>query len=578
MKSRKKQPARSPREPSPPVVERSPQGGGHSGVRHKILLCVLSGALLGLSFPPVPLGILACVGLIPLLVVLSETPKMWASLRYGYVAMLVFHVITVNWTGGYSHGNDPYMMIAGGVTMLVHPLFYWVPLSVYVAVRRGLGERAALVALPAIWVSYEYLHSLSEWSFPWLTLGNSQTYDLNRIQFISATGVYGLSLWILVLNVIGFLLVRSLLNAGRPKGTRHAVVLASAFVVLYMLPMVHGMVVLSRHPAQLPSANTNSSITIGVVQPNLDPWDKWNRGGSSTIGLYLRETQRLVDSVPGARPELVLWPETAIPVYLIARGDTPILREFKTNVARLGVSILSGLPQAVFYPDTLNAPRTARRSAQTGERYDIFNAAALFTPGSDSIPWYGKMKMVPIAERIPYAEIFSFIDFLRWDVGIGGWQIGRDSTLFTETKTGARFSTMICYESVYPSFVASFVRRGAEFITIITVDSWWGKMSGAYQHMQFAILRAVENRRWIARCALGGISAYIDPYGRTYDRTDLMTTALLSKTIGREHELTMYTHSGDWLSEFCLVLTGMFLAASLGRRFHRRRRQLEDMQ
>ncbi len=543
----------------------------------KVLLSLLSGALLGLSFPPIPLGILACVGLIPLLVVLSETPRVWPSLRYGYIAMLVFHAITISWTGGYSHGNDTYMMIAGGVTILLHPLFYWVPLSVYVAVKRRLGERAALIALPFVWVAYEYLHSLSEWSFPWLTLGNSQTYDLSRIQFISATGVYGLSFWILVLNVVGYLLLRSLLAAGRPGVSRRTVALASSFFVIYMLPMVHGSWVLSQHPAKEPPAGTDSSITVGMVQPNLDPWDKWNRSGYSTIGLYIQETQRLLDSVPGPRPDLVLWPETAIPVYLIARGDTPLLREFKANVSRLGVSILSGLPQAVFYTDTMNAPWGARRSPQTGERYDVFNAAALFTPGRDSIPWYGKMKMVPIAERIPYAEMFSFIDFLRWNVGIGGWQIGRDSTIFTEAKTGARFSTMICYESVYPSYVASYVRRGAEFIAIITVDSWWGKMSGAYQHMQFAILRAVENRRWIARCALGGISAFIDPYGRTYDRTDLMTAALLSKTIGRERGLTMYTGSGDWLSEICLVISGMFLAAAIGQRFLTKKRQQEGV-
>ena len=80
--------------------------------------------------------------------------------------------------------------------------------------------------------------------------------------------------------------------------------------------------------------------------------------------------------------------------------------------------------------------------------------------------------------------------------GIGGWQIGPRQTIFTERRTGTRFCALICYESVYPGFVASFVRSGAEFISIITIDSWWAKMSGAYQHHQFAIFRAVENRRW----------------------------------------------------------------------------------
>jgi apolipoprotein N-acyltransferase len=134
---------------------------------------------------------------------------------------------------------------------------------------------------------------------------------------------------------------------------------------------------------------------------------------------------------------------------------------------------------------------------------------------------------------------------------------------------------MICYESTYPDFVASFVRKGAEFIAIITIDSWWDKMSGAYQHQQFAVFRAVENRRWVARCAVGGISCYIDPYGRVFDQTELFTRATLVRTIDRDNELSFYTAHGDWLAEGSLFLAGMFVAASFGQKFRlQQRRQL----
>ena len=527
--------------------------------------------MLGFSFPPFPLGVLACLGLVPLLIALEECASIRQGLQYTYLAMLVFHVITLNWTGGYSHMHDPYMMIAGAVTMTVHPFFYWIPVGAYLYVRRRLGIVPALFALPALWVGYEYTHTLSEWSFPWLTLGHTQTYDLARIQFISFTGVFGLSFWIVCLNVLGFLLCRSIISGkDRPLG-RANVQLAVAFLLLYLLPLVHGSFVLSRHPAEEVTASPGPTVTVGIVQPNLDPWDKWKMTGYETVDLYLRLTERLLDSVVAGKPDLVLWPETAIPMYLIARPRNPLLDQFKGRISRMGVPVLAGIPQAVFYKDSTKAPVTAKRMAETGERYEAYNAAALFTPGSDSIPWYGKMKMVPIAERVPYADLFAFMDFLRWGVGIGGWQIGPDTTIFREPKTGTRFSSMICYESVYPSFVAAFVRKGAEFIAIITIDSWWGKMSGAYQHAQFAILRAVENRRWIARCALGGISCYIDPYGRTYDRTGLFTRALLCRTIGRENDLTPYTRYGDWLSEASLIVSGLVLAASFGTGLRRKR-------
>jgi len=116
------------------------------------------------------------------------------------------------------------------------------------------------------------------------------------------------------------------------------------------------------------------------------------------------------------------------------------------------------------------------------------------------------------------------------------------------------------------------VRKGAEFLTLVTIDSWWDHMSGAYQHQQISILRAVENRRWLVRCAVGGISCFIDPYGRVYDRTELFTTATLSRTIGRRTDLTVYSRYGDWLGEICAWLSMALLAAGAGQTFLRKKR------
>jgi apolipoprotein N-acyltransferase len=117
------------------------------------------------------------------------------------------------------------------------------------------------------------------------------------------------------------------------------------------------------------------------------------------------------------------------------------------------------------------------------------------------------------------------------------------------------------------------VRRGAQFLAILTVDSWWGKMSGAFQHQRFAIFRAVENRRWVARCAVGGISCFIDPWGRVYDATDLFTRATLSRTIFARTEMTFYARHGDLLGELCFAMTLLVAAAIAGKRFLRQQRE-----
>ena len=527
-------------------------------------LCVLSGTMLGFSFPPFPFGLLACFGLVPWLIVLADIGEMGKSLRYSYLTFVVFHIITLNWTGGYAHMHDGYMMIAGAVEMLVHPFFYFLLAAGYVLVRKHLGDRAGLAALPFLWVGYEYSHTLSEWSFPWLTIGNSQSYNLAGIQFISYTGVLGLSFWIVLINVLVFVLYSRVAQEKWGPFSRKSILLCSAIIALYLLPDVYGGFVLTQN------REPQKGITVGIVQANLDPWEKWTSSGLETINLHLGLTRRLMHEHPAT--DLVLWPETAIPYYVLTQENAASLRYLRQRMDSIGVPILSGLPQAVYYADATKAPPSAKHLPGTGERYDAFNAAAFFQPGVEEIPWYGKMKMVPIAERVPYADAFSFLDFLRWDVGIGGWQIGRDTLIFTERKTGARFNALICYESVYPEFVAAFVRKGAEFITLITIDSWWDKMSGAYQHQRFAVFRAIENRRWIARCAIGGISCYIDPFGHVYDATELFTQTTLSRAIGRSTALTFYTKNGDWVGRGSLAIGVLAVAASLGQKLIRRKR------
>ena len=541
---------------------------------HRVLLAMLSGVMLGFSFPPFHLGFLAAFGLVPLLTALRGLDGIRVPLRYVYLAMLVFHAITINWTGGYAHGNDPYMMIAGTVTILIHPFFYYLPMGVFLLLRKHFGPARALFFLPFLWVGYEYSHSLSEWSFPWLTLGNSQTFDLARIQFIEYTGVWGLSFWLLAVNVLVYIVCFRVIEDLRASWRTSTRVIAVATIVVALAPSVYGLFVLANASAGEVAPDDSRGLNVGIIQSNVDPWDKWKANGFETHALYMDLTKRLMDSVGSPGPDIVLWPETAAPLDVLGSQNAPVLASIKEHLSTWNTSLLTGLPHKVVYADSASAPKSARREKVSGTRYDWYNAAAFIQPDTVAPAWYGKMKMVPFAERIPYADMFQFFDFLRWDVGIGGWQIGPDTTIFHDVRTGARFSTIICYESTYPGFVAGFVRRGAEFMTLITIDSWWDHMSGAYQHQQIAVLRAVENRRWIARCAVGGISCTIDPFGRAHGATTLFTERLLSSRIVRSTDQTFYTKHGDLLGDMCLWLSVVALAAGLGQSFLTRKRTL----
>jgi apolipoprotein N-acyltransferase len=520
---------------------------------HRFVLACSSGVMLAAAFPPSPLYSLAYVALIPFLLMLETLQGTWKILRMSYLTFLIFHVATLYWIGGFAHGKDIWLMIAGGAVVLIHPLFYWPIVLLYTWVRKRLGLLPGLMLFIFVWTSYDFSHSLSEISFPWITLGNSQAYDLQRIQIAEFTSVYGLSFLVLTFNALGFVLVTKLATRGWAFRSRPALGSVAILTILYFGPWLFGELRM-QHFANDTGIDT---VNVGIVQPNVDPFDKWTKR-SDQMPILLAYTEKLARQ----KTDLVVWPETAIPLFILQPQYSDYLGVVRSMLDSLRISLLTGLPSIVYY-DSLNAPITAQKSLTPGMYYEEFNSTAAFVPGQTVVPVFRKIILVPFAERIPYAETFRFlIEPLKWNVGIGMWGIGRDTVVFSAPLTNGhavRFSSVICYESVYPDFVRQFVKRGAQFLVIITNDSWWGNTSGAYQHASYASLRAVENRRWIVRSANGGISGLIDPTGRIHQETKLYTVATIQGTIFSRDEMTFYTKYGDIFGIFCVAATAILL-------------------
>ncbi len=229
----------------------------------------------------------------------------------------------------------------------------------------------------------------------------------------------------------------------------------------------------------------------------------------------------------------------------------------------INVPLLIGTPDLRYYEDQQNAPDDAKVMKSSGLKYDTYNSAVLFEPGKDKDEFqrHEKIKLVIGSERMPYQEIMPFTkNLVEWGVGLSSWQIGRDTNIFA-LKDGIKFNTAICYESVYPEFFADFVDKGADFSVIITNDGWWGKLSGTYQHNRFAVFRAIENRRWLARCANTGISGFIDPEGNYYEETNIDERTEIVFEAGLRNEKTFYTIHGDIFSKICLITGLLFFEA-----------------
>ena len=250
-------------------------------------------------------------------------------------------------------------------------------------------------------------------------------------------------------------------------------------------------------------AHAVQSVRVGLVQNNLG-LEKWRRGGLERSFITLEQLSR---AAAAQRPDLLVWPETAVPCRVRTREDCR--SRVEDLVAELGVPVLTGASDA--------DPRTR----------EPYNAAFYFS-GKPPLQRYAKMHLVPFGERTPFMDFVPLLRDIDWtaltgDLGPAEFARGRERTLFEHPR--GDFAVLICFESVFPDLVRGHVAGGADFLVVITNDSWFGRTAGPYQHAQLAVFRAVENRTAIARCATSGVSLFVDRYGRTSQSTPVFTQA-----------------------------------------------------
>lgn len=537
----------------------------------KFALLFISGILFGFSFPPFKTGIFSIFAFVPLFLVLLDSNG--RNFLNAYFTFFIFNLISIYWVGGFIHAKDPYLMVAGASLLIIHPILMSIPIAVFNLIHKNLSFKAALYSFPFVWVSFEYLHSITELAFPWITLGNSLTYDLSLIQVAEYFGVYGLSFWIVCMNVLIFILIIKLILKESKVFSREIISILISLLILYLIPKVYGNYILNQKKLDIDGKRLN----VALIQPDIDPWEKWN----SIENIEQLKMHQEMSAAFSKTADLIVWSETAIPFYILLPQYQSYLHQIKTQIDTSNFSLLSGFPSIQYYSSNEVIPKTAKKSEISGEYYESYNSSLLIVPNSNLIQKYSKIRLVPFSERVPYAEVLDFLNFPQWDVGISGWGIGKDTTIFKlPLRNGdtVKFSNLICYESIYPSFVSRFAKKGAEFLTVITNDSWWGNTSGVYQHKQFAVLRAIENRRWVVRCANGGISCFINPYGEIYKETKIFTKAAIEQEIYTNTKLTFYTEKGDILPEFSLLISTLTIAALISKKFYLyiRRRSNED--
>ncbi|NTV01803.1 MAG: apolipoprotein N-acyltransferase [Chlorobiaceae bacterium] len=522
----------------------------------RIVLPLMSGILLGISFPTWPsvhLEPLAWVALVPFLLTAGHDEPFAPYFRKAWLATLAFCVISLWWVC--------LATLTGGLlTIFVQSLFSTVPFTLFYLFRRRAGYRFALFSLPFLWTGWEWAYMQQDLSLGWLTLGNSQANLLWMVQYADVTGVWGVSFWVVAFNVLAVQLVRERERFGT------AVRIAVAMAAMVAAPLGYAWHAFSGAAGQ----DGVRTVKVALVQPDIDPHEKWGGlGADETMSRLLRLTGR---SLVTDRADLVVWPETAIPFYIRDPENGVYMRAVRRSLEQWKTPLLTGFPDAERQPRAL-ASRDAEAAvpdASSGRPFAAYNASMLLHPGEDGLQIYRKMRLVPFGERVPYSEYLPWLERMSFSMsGITSWQQGREATVMTVRRSGGdsfRIANIICYESIFPDLVSRFVSGGAQLVTLVTNDGWYGTSYGPWQHAAIGRLRCIENRRAMVRCANTGVTLAYDRFGRTIAEIPWWQGAVLVTEVPLEEGLTFYTKYPDLFPKACLGIGGLLAVAGVLRR------------
>ncbi|MFN3740467.1 MAG: apolipoprotein N-acyltransferase [Thermodesulfovibrionales bacterium] len=510
----------------------------------KIILPVISGALLVLSFPQPGISILAWIALIPLLFEITKrdlTKK--ETFIKGFSFGMVYFFGTLYWIYHSVH-------FYGGLS-LIPSIMVVLLLAAYLSIYTGLFtylisliHRKTLYPMiliaPAIWVSLEYIRTYLFTGFPWSSIGYSQYKFLSLIQIADITGIYGISFLIVAFNAafLDIILLKKRLSEIPFYPLAPQVTGFLLLIMAFIATFSYGYWRLSQQQGNM--------VKISIIQGNIPQDKKWEPAFQQEVmNIYKELTRKVVNT---DSPQLVVWPETAIPFLF----SEPAVSSSPPGIEQQNINEIMSKDLIEFVRAINTYLLFGSIRKETEDRQEFFTNSAFLLNKDGKVTYiYDKIHLVPFGEYVPLRSILFFIDKIT--VGIGDYRPGRDTK--RAISPFGNFSTLICYEIIFPGLVRESLREGGDFIVNITNDAWFGNTSGPYQHFSMAVFRAIENRKPVIRAANTGISGFIDSNGRIQVATPLFKRMAISMNIRLDNRRTFYTRFGDLFVYFCLVVS-----------------------
>jgi apolipoprotein N-acyltransferase len=530
------------------------------------LLALLSALLLSIPFYTWGTGFLLMVAFVPLLFMEEEIAarkrkrakkdRKGSVIGYALVSFALFVILT-SWWVWYASWTGPVAatIVTGSYMTLAFFLFHFT--------RRRLGDRLGYASLVFFWLTFEFLYLRAQINFPWTMLGNAFAKEVWAIQWYEWTGVLGGSLWVLIMNILIFKLVKGWRAKPSLAANRSRV---SWVLAVLLIPMVVSLIRFFTYEEK------EDPYEMVVLQPNIDPYLKFNDLPQEKQTEFLLQ---VADSLVRPQTDYVIGPETFINngVWLSTMHQHPEvlkLQRFLKNFPETNMVI--GASTYKLYTDPSEFTSTSQPYRMGESRFDYFNTAFQLDK-SGEIPYYHKSMLVVGVEKMPHKELLGFLEKLV--VNLGGTMRGNGTQEFRETFTspqdGTRVAPVICWESIFGEYVTDYVSEaGAHFLFVITNDGWWRDTPGHKQHNTYARLRAIETRRSVARSANTGISSLIDQRGVELERIGWWERSGLRGTLNKNDKITFYVKHGDYLGRIAVLITAILLLYSFVIRYIRK--------
>ncbi|MCL2389522.1 MAG: apolipoprotein N-acyltransferase [Elusimicrobia bacterium] len=473
-----------------------------------ISLTLISAVLLALSFPAFSFFYLAWFALIPLtFVVLNNNLKPLKVFSYAFFCGFAFYAMTMYWILlmlKYNTGSWVQSFFAAGLLWGYLALYFGVWGLLLNTAKKHFNSPVMLVLVGAgLWAVLEYARTYLLTGFPWNLLAYSQHKFLSFIQIAEFFGVYVISFAIVFANLM-------LYTAIKQKKAMYGIIA----VALVVFISVFGSTRLNYfHPRF-----GDNIISVSVVQANIDQNRKWDERYRYEI---IATLHMLARTVSRQSPNLVIWPETALPDFIPGgRGMVDLAKELALTTG--GLNIISAI--------------------YDGERPRFYNSVfALHANDGVFERIHSKTHLVPFGEYVPFREHLSrHFEVLNT---LGDFSHGNSITPFSHGHI--TLGSTVCSENFFPDISRRLARAGAQIIINQKNNAWFFDTAAPRQHFPMNVFRAIETRKPVIISANTGISAAIDPAGRILYATDVEVQSWFNIRVFQNSYQSFYVKNGD---------------------------------